>query len=122
MQFIIYQQSSGKFWTDGKPAASGYSGNHEGKNRHALQHDDRIGPIPLGVYRINFGKPEEREGTDYSFDLIPEKGTEAEGRTGLRISGDVSATRPAGSVYAPRRFRYDLSVNSDKFLYLIVIQ
>lgn len=121
MEFIIYQQSTGKFWVDGKPAATGYSGNFEGRNKNAFEHDNRIGPIPLGVYSI-VTTTEGSEGTDYTFQLKAQKGSEGAKRSDLAITGNAATNRPCGNVYAPRRFRYDLAVNVDKFKYLIVIQ
>jgi hypothetical protein len=82
---LVYHQSSGKMFLDGKEIGSGYSGKAEGKNNPDKEKEKNVGPIPKGLYKI--GKPKEWKGMQYVFDLSPD-GHNAHGRTQFLIHGD----------------------------------
>lgn len=124
---MIYQQSTGIFWLDGKIAARGYSGKGIGKNNHAMQSVVSVGPIPIGLWLLDKDggdkvTPGYESPTRYSIKLEPEEGTETFGRSAFFIHGDnSSSTASRGCPIVNRPFRRRVIDNS-VITHLLVIQ
>jgi len=49
---LTYSQTTGTLLQDGKYLATGWAGNHAGKNNPAMQDKPCIGPLPQGKYTL----------------------------------------------------------------------
>lgn len=116
-----YHQRSGELWHGGKKVWTGYSGFHEGKNNPAMQKVPRVGPIPLGLYKIGAPYNSERVGP-YALPLIPQAGTDTFGRDAFRCHGD-SPVHPGeasrGCIIMPRDVRGKVFSSGDGLLEVV---
>lgn len=92
---LFYSQKSGRIFTaSGVLLHVGYSGHGQGKNNPSMQHVERVGPIPRGVY--NLGEPREHsEHGPFAIPLIPVAGNSMFGRSAFMAHGERIAP-PAG--------------------------
>lgn len=85
-----YDPATGAFaiWNGGNPVhvATGYSGNGDGLNNPALEHERAVGPLPQAVWRIGAPTKHQRLGPN-AFPLTLAFGS-AYGRSGFFIHGD----------------------------------
>lgn len=93
-----YHQATGRLLHNGKPLATGYSGNGAGKNNPAMEGVRGVGPIPKGRYRI--GKPYDSANTGpftiplYAIDEKPNDDIhQRTKRSAFRLHGD-SRSKP----------------------------
>lgn len=87
---MIYEQHSGKIWTDDKSAiidSLGYSGHGKGKNNPLMQNIKDVGPIPCGKYYPKNPHHSDHTGP-FTIDLIPFPDNEMFGRSEFKIHGD----------------------------------
>jgi hypothetical protein len=84
---FTYRQHDGELTHDGAFVGNGYSGHGEGRNNPAMQGVPRVGPIPVGRYRIGQAYPHPRLGPCV-MNLDPLPGTDTLGRSLFRIHGD----------------------------------
>ena len=83
----IWHQRAGEMTRDGALYARGYAGNGRGKNNPAMQNVPRVGPLPLGIYRMAGTKNDPHTGP-FTIILEPLDGNEMFGRSAFRIHGD----------------------------------
>lgn len=85
---LVYKQSTGEMFFDGKLVAKGYSGQPTAKNDGSKEKVKATGPIPVGRYTL--GSPRTYKAMKDCVDLTPD-GHDAHGRTEFMIHGDSKA-------------------------------
>lgn len=117
-------RQDGRLYEDTGPlvfVSDGYSGADSGKNNPSAQTTRRVGPIPVGAYRI--APPiDHPELGPVSLRLEPLGDTKSWGRSGFLIHGD-SRTRPGdashGCIVLPRPVRERIAQSDDGLLVVI---
>lgn len=84
-----WDQSAGSLAFEGQVIAFGYAGKGRGKNNPDLQHVQKTGPIPRGLWRMTARINSPNTGPR-TIVLEPEPGTETHGRSLFRVHGDNS--------------------------------
>lgn len=82
-----WDQSAGAIAWEGKVIAFGYAGKGKGKNNPDMQHVQKTGPIPRGLWRMTARINSPNTGPR-TIVLEPEPGTETLGRSLFRVHGD----------------------------------
>jgi hypothetical protein len=117
-----YEQSTGELRHNGQLIATGYSGFGEGKNNPTLESVPNVGPIPRGLYLIQFPPFHSEKDGPVCMHLIPERQTNTYGRSGFLIHGDsIQHTGSAshGCVIMPRPTRLGIAASQDDNLTVI---
>lgn len=86
-----YEQRTGRLIApNGELSAVGYSGHGQGLNNPAMEHVEKVGPIPAGQWII--GSPYDSDKTGpFTLPLYPDTATATFGRSGFKIHGDSIA-------------------------------
>ena len=117
----IYSQSRGDLWHDQDLVGTGYAGSGNGKNNPAMQFQQNVGPLPVGMYSIRPAVRHPRLGI-VAMPLEPAPGTILFGRSGFYIHGD-SQSHPGeastGCIVLDYALRLTIAVSSDRTLKVI---
>lgn len=82
-----WDQSAGSLAFEGQVIAFGYAGKGAGKNNPDMQHVQKTGPIPRGLWRMTARINSPNTGPK-TIVLEPEPGTDTKGRSLFRVHGD----------------------------------
>jgi hypothetical protein len=119
----VYRQTSGKVMTpEGATLATGYSGAGAGKNQHAYETVENVGPIPCGRYVMQPPINSDEHGP-FAIPLTPDISTEMFGRHDFMIHGDSiphSGFASEGCVILGRLARQEMWNSSDHLLEVVV--
>jgi len=117
-----WDQSAGSLAWEGKVIAFGYAGKGKGKNNPDMQDVRKTGPIPRGLWRMTDVKNSPNTGP-FTIVLVPEKGTDARGRSEFRVHGDnKTGTASEGCIILGRPVRDRLWANRDKAPLIEVVE
>jgi hypothetical protein len=117
-----YQQSTGQLRKDGALVGTGYSGHGDGVNNPAAQNEQRIGPIPQGVYRIGAPLDPPDHLGPLAMPLTAQPGTETFGRSAFFMHGDNSQGNESaseGCIIMARLIRQTVAASPDRDLTVV---
>lgn len=125
---LVYSQSTGRlteFGTD-KLIGTGYAGFKEGRNNPDADHQQALGPIPRGFWRIGAVYDSRRVGprTIPLYKLDGDPGDDIDsvtGRSAFRIHGDNSRgdqSASRGCIVLPRVVREAIINGKDEILWV----
>lgn len=99
---------------NGKAVATGYSGTGPGRNNPAMEHVERVGPIPCATYRI--GKPYDSDKVGpYALPLTTTE--PIYGRSDFRIHGNNKENDASlGCIIMPPDIRRKIWASGDRVL------
>jgi len=117
-----WDQSAGALSRAGKIVSTGYSGQGRGLNNPAMQAATAIGPIPRGKWTITALRLSGASTGPYTLVLVPDEGTDTEGRSEFRIHGDnarLNHSASHGCIILPRAIREAIWKSADHALEVI---
>jgi len=122
-----YDQSAGKMYHDGVFVADGYSGHGAGVNNPARQNEQKVGPIPRGMWKMIDMRDSPNTGPKsiilHAVDATPgDDRHDPTGRGAFRIHGDNSqGNRSAseGCIILPRPVRQRMWDSGDRDLEVV---
>ena len=118
-----YSQTTGELQQDGKPVATGYSGDGDGKNNPGMEHVHNVGPIPQGHWTIVGPPVNTVKHGPYVLSLKPSPGTPTYGREGFLLHGDSKESpgcASQGCIIMSRAAREQVWRSHDRDLNVVV--
>jgi len=121
----IYRQSDGELMRDGAFEGNGYSGTGPGRNNHAMESVQGVGPIPCGQYTIGPAYDDVHQDGTHGLGpcvmhLDPLPGTNTFHRSEFRIHGNNSANDAShGCIILGPAIRHLIDASRDRTLTVI---
>ena len=116
-----WDQSAGVLSRAGAIVSRGYSGRGRGLNNPQMQAVWSVGPIPAGRWRFA-GMAEDNRTGPLSIVILPEPGTDTEGRSGFRCHGDnvrMNLSASHGCIILPHAVRRAIWASGDRDLLVV---